>query len=271
MKRICPAKINLYLKILGRRNDGFHELETVFQTIDLADELHWLKSSEPIQVTVTGGPDFGDKNLVRQAITLYADMAQVLPQGHVVLTKKIPIGGGLGGGSSNAAAMLEMLNDHYKKLSRVQLHSLGLQLGSDVPFFLERGCQWGYGRGEDLESCGWRLSNDGGFLIIPSFGVATAEVFKALCAGPQIPGRSKNQIPNETYLGKNDLEVPACKVAPALGLLLKQLRERLRGDIVFMSGSGSTLVWLTAEKQPPEDVISLLDEKKVRFVPFTFI
>lgn len=271
MWHACYAKINLYLRVVGRRPDGFHELETVFQTINLADKLQWEAKPSPITLRVVHGPDFGADNLVLRAVEAYAEKAAVRPQGKITLEKTIPIGGGLGGGSSNAAKMLELLNRHYQLLSKPELQEIALALGSDVPFFLEGGCLWGHGRGELLQPCEWNLPVRCGFLFLPPFGIPTGAVFKKLQARSLGLGAVSYQTPEKVQLGRNDLEAPACSVNPKLRELLKGLRESLPGELIFMSGSGSTLVWLTQEEHLPKKIERLLEQTQTTPMPFSFI
>src|SRR5580658_8400378 len=142
------AKINLDLRILHKRDDGFHELRTVFQTISLADtiEIEYEKSRHT-ELTIEGSVDIPD-NLILRAAGAYLDAARLSARIHFRLTKKIPMGGGLGGGSSNAAAVLLALPVLAGK--RVDIEQIAAGLGSDVPFFLHGGTMLALGRGEEL-------------------------------------------------------------------------------------------------------------------------
>jgi 4-diphosphocytidyl-2-C-methyl-D-erythritol kinase len=148
----APAKLNLFLRVVGRRPDGFHELETVFQAVDLADELTF----EPAEgLRLTGGSDEappGPENLVLQAAAALRAATGFTGGAAIHLEKRIPVGAGLGGGSSDAAATLAALNQLWGLgLSHARLAELAAGLGSDVPFFLQGGTAIGRGRGEVLE------------------------------------------------------------------------------------------------------------------------
>lgn len=271
IQKKCYAKINLYLKVLGKRADGFHQLETILQTIDLYDDLVWDLSEEAWRFFVLNGPDFGKSNLVIRAANLYAEHTGIKLQGRMQLTKRIPIGGGLGGGSSNAAATLSILNDKYRLLSAGQLASLAAELGSDVPFFLEGGCQWGSGRGEILRPFHWKGVERSGFLLIPDFQMATPAVFAALRAPDYVPASSDCKERELPHLGENDLFAAACRVNPKIETIASQLSSELDGGTFFMSGSGSTLVYLTAQAGSALLVEDLANRYGVQMIPFQFV
>lgn len=151
----CPAKLNLYLRVVGRRADGYHELETVFQTIDLCDELAVRGVSGRVRLRCNSAEAPSDhSNLVVRAASLLRARPEAFVSHGAVLTlsKAIPTGAGLGGGSSDAAAALVLLNRLWELgLTVDSLRWLAAELGSDVPFFLEGGAAIGRGRGEVLE------------------------------------------------------------------------------------------------------------------------
>ncbi len=147
-----PAKINLFLEIVGRRFDGYHEIESVMQLVDLCDQIRLRRSSRGIRVSVTGADlPPGRGNLACKAAALLLETAGIRGGVHVHLEKRIPVAAGLGGGSSNAAAVLAGINRLYElEFSRERLQELGARLGSDVPFFLSDGLALATGRGEVL-------------------------------------------------------------------------------------------------------------------------
>lgn len=147
-----PAKINLFLEVVGRRPDGYHEIESVMQLVDLCDQVHLRRSARDIRVSVTGAElPSGRGNLAYKAAALILGAAAHRGGVHIHLEKRIPVAGGLGGGSSNAAAVLVGLNRLYDLgQPREALKTLGAQLGSDVPFFLSEGLAIATGRGEVL-------------------------------------------------------------------------------------------------------------------------
>jgi len=262
----APAKINLYLEVLGRRPDGFHELLTVLQTIDLCDELtvtlrerreHIAPGAADITLELSsslgadGGPaqhvPCGPDNLVLRAATaLLAECQARVDVGvSLQLTKGIPAGGGLGGGSSDAALTLTLLNRLLgSPLAPTGLQQLAAQLGSDVPFFLTGGTALCSGRGERVRP----IVGPAPFellLRLPGFGLSTPTVYQALNAGPlRTPSDADlerlacafHDAPTTTLerIYRNDLEAPALRSEPRLASMLDQ------GGF-HLSGSGSTL------------------------------
>jgi len=257
----APAKLNLYLEVLGRRSDGFHELVTVLTTLDLADELGLslrprtpglaagladidltVGGDDPRATAIPGGPD----NLVVRAAAALLEAADARDATGVrlELTKRIPAGGGLGGGSSDAAATLLGLNRLLNEpLPPAALAGLAAGLGSDVPFFLTGGTALASGRGERVRPIPGP-AEVAVELLVPPFGVATPAVFGALDAGPPGPPRRPLSFWETAFeradaitleaLYHNDLEAPARRVEPRLARLLA-------ADGHHLSGSGSTV------------------------------
>ena len=145
-----PAKINLYLEVLARRPDGYHDIESVMQLVDLCDQVHLERAAAGISLTVTGGRVPADPtNLAYRAAVLLAERVGLRDGVRIHLEKRIPVGGGLGGGSGNAAAVLAGLTRLFDLgQSPESLARLGADLGSDVPFFLSPGLALVTGRGE---------------------------------------------------------------------------------------------------------------------------
>lgn len=175
----APAKLNLFLHITGRRSDGYHLLQTVFQFIQLDDEIDFtiLKEDIVTRSSTMPGVDVEDDLVVRAARLLKEKTGCQLGV-DINVTKRIPEGGGLGGGSSDAATTLVALNELWKTgLSNNELASLGLSLGADVPVFIYAQAAWAEGVGENLTPIepeeSWYL------LVHPGCSVATAEVFNA--------------------------------------------------------------------------------------------
>lgn len=175
----APAKLNLFLHITGRRADGYHTLQTVFQFLDYGDELSFAIEDNGLITRATPIPSISeDKDLTMRAARLLKETAAV-PQGACIhLTKRIPIGGGLGGGSSDAATTLLALNELWgTHLPVPELAALGLKLGADVPVFIRGHAAWAEGIGEILTPIepepAWYL------VIVPPVHVSTAQVFAA--------------------------------------------------------------------------------------------
>jgi 4-diphosphocytidyl-2-C-methyl-D-erythritol kinase len=190
----APAKLNLYLEVLGRREDGFHELETLMTPVRIFDRLTWSPgapgsprgfsleygSSTPAEICAAAPADAG--NLVWRAFKLIADAAGVEPSGRVTLDKRIPVQAGMGGASSDAAAALVLANAGWGLgLGRTRLAELAAQLGSDVPFFLAGCPAICRGRGERVDPVAG-LPRLHLVVVKPAMGVSTAEAFGALNA-----------------------------------------------------------------------------------------
>lgn len=185
LRETARGKLNLTLDVLGRRPDGYHELEMVMVSVSLADELTLeLETGTPwtVECGVPGVPD-GPENLCWKAARLYCDAAGVDPEGlRIRVQKRIPAQAGMAGGSSDAAAVLRALNRHYGRFDDAQLRTLGLQVGSDVPYCLFGGVALAKGRGElltrlpDLPDELWFV------LAKPEFSVSTPALFRELDA-----------------------------------------------------------------------------------------
>jgi 4-diphosphocytidyl-2-C-methyl-D-erythritol kinase len=254
------AKINWFLKIEGRRQDGYHELTTVFQTIDLADEISFqLVAAPPIEIRVSGfavpaGPD----NLIWRAASLLRERAGSSPGLRITVLKRIPPGGGLGGGSSNAAVTLLAANQLWSVgLPPAELIELAQDLGADVPFFLQGGAALGTGRGDKIHPLpGCRLDQDL-LLLFPGFSVPTREAYGARDWGPvkQPPVltsravdntiqrfcEAMSRVPPDLSWLRNDFEQVVFNRYPALQTARRQLLAA-GCERVLLCGSGSTLM-----------------------------
>lgn len=176
----APAKLNLFLHVIGRRQDGYHLLQTAFQFLDYADELSFRVTNDGRITRTEPLADVGeDADLTLRAAHLLQDVAGVSRGVEIRVNKRIPIGGGLGGGSSDAATTLLALNRLWDlRLERSQLARLGLQLGADVPVFVGGRAAWAEGVGEQLTPLepeeAWYL------VAVPPVHVSTAKVFGEL-------------------------------------------------------------------------------------------
>lgn len=175
----APAKLNLFLHITGRRADGYHDLQTVFQFLDYADELRFTPRKDGLITAVPTLPDVVPAaNLIVRAAHLLQATAKINRGVDIELTKRIPMGGGLGGGSSNAATTLVALNRLWELHYSVgQLARLGLSLGADVPVFIQGHAAWAEGIGEQLTSVS--LKEPWYLVIVPPCRVSTQAIFAA--------------------------------------------------------------------------------------------
>lgn len=230
----APAKLNLFLHVVGRRDDGYHLLQTVFRFIDFGDELAFRVRTDGVirrTTPIPGVPE--DKDLCVRAARLLQAHTHCGLGADIELVKRLPMGGGLGGGSSDAATTLIVLNRLWKTgRSREELQALGLQLGADVPVFV-------FGRNAFAEGVGERLQAvDPGpawyLVLVPEAAVSTAEIFSA----PELT-RNTNAITITAFSvgqGRNDLEPVVCRRYPQVARHLEWLRRY--GD-ARMTGSGA--------------------------------
>ena len=261
LEKNSPCKVNLLLNILGRRADGFHELETVFHPVNLCDHLAFTRASDGVQLTCSDPAlptDAG--NLVHRAATSFLEAANLQDGVKIHLEKKIPLAAGLGGGSGNAATTLLGLNELFDQpLTAARLDELAAGLGSDVNFFLQNKPALATGRGEQVESLSPfpALQGKAFLLIHPGFGISTAWAYQNLARFPTAlngePGRARRLVSRlsdgdlaaaggEFY---NSLEAPALDKYPVLALYQDFLREH-GAEATLMSGSGSTTFAIAA-------------------------
>lgn len=252
MQVLAPAKINLSLRILARRADGFHEIETFISPISLYDKIDINKQERGIDFqcddpAVPGG----DENLVVRAARAFFEGAKLTGGVSIRLQKKIPHGAGLGGGSSDAASTLLALNQLFEtNLPREALAKLGETIGSDVPFFIFESAAMCRGRGELVhpEKLKEKLSI---LLLKPEFGVPTAWAYARWEDSREIPGIKYEAQDLNGNRFVNDLERPVFEKFVFLAQMKRWLLEQAEVGAALMSGSGSTLF---AVMRPNADV-----------------
>lgn len=248
----APAKLNLFLHVVGRRADGYHLLQTVFRFIDRCDELVFAPrpDSEIVLATPTPGVDPDNDLTVRAARLLQA--ATGCHQGATIhLSKRLPMGGGLGGGSSDAATVLLALNYLWKTaVDRKQLEKLGLQLGADVPVFVHGRNTFAEGVGEAFTDV--ELPPATYLVLHPAVNVPTAAIFGA----PELCRTTPPLHPAEWRPGSghNDLEPVACARFPAVAEHLAWLRRH--APQALMTGSGACVFAAFAERSAAEAVLA---------------
>jgi len=247
------AKVNLGLEVLGRREDGYHELRTLFQTIDLHDDVTLRPRREGVVVRCTHPlvPTGAENLAVRAAIEMrrFAGLSEGV---EIAIRKRIPVAGGLGGGSSNAAAVLLGLDRMWGlSLGPDGLHRLARRLGADVPFFLLGGTALGLGRGDEVYPLRRQLRAHV-VLVDPGLPISTARVFTRLDAGLTPRGNSNSifyfvsrelEGPGAYRLLVNELEAAALEEAPELAVRSERIRSVLLGEgaqLAALSGSGSS-------------------------------
>jgi 4-diphosphocytidyl-2-C-methyl-D-erythritol kinase len=276
--RVRPlAKVNLDLRVLHKRTDGFHELRTVFQTISLADSLEIeYETARRTDVTVEGNLNIPD-NLVVRAARAVLDAMRVRARVHFRLEKRIPLGGGLGGGSSDAAAVLIALPVLAgRAVPLAELAGIGSDLGSDVPFFLTGGTAVGLGRGTELYELP-DIAEEPILVVSPGLHVATGPAYQALARSLTFT-ESSSSINNfqgfvralggvrsaervMDALSANDFEAVVFRQYPKLKTIQAKLRKL--GDVgTRMTGSGSAIFAVFGSRQERERAREKLDADK---------
>jgi 4-diphosphocytidyl-2-C-methyl-D-erythritol kinase len=253
----APAKVNLFLEVIGKRADGYHELRTLMVTVSLYDTLTFsLAPTGSIRLSCPGVDlSAGPENLIVRAADHLRRHTGHDAGADVVLTKRIPLAAGLAGGSTDAAATLVGLNRLWGLgLGRNELATMAADLGSDVAFFLDPPCAWCTGRGEVVERwpLGARLHL---VLVAPPFGLSTAEVYRNLTAPAQpLSGdemKAAVRAGDVAAIGRflhNRLQEPAERLRPELADWLDRL-TKLEPAGCLMSGSGSTLFALCRDRR----------------------
>ena len=251
----APAKLNLFLHVTGRRADGYHLLESAFQLLDHADLLHFQRrqDSQIIRSNELAGVA-PEADLVVRAARLLQRHTGCQQGVEITLEKKLPMGGGLGGGSSDAATTLIALNQLWNTgMSRESLMQLGLKLGADVPFFLFGRSAFAQGIGEQLRP----LSTPACWYVViePGVAVATEAIFssKALTRdSPSIKVANFDGYPKGGW--RNDLQAVAVDLFPEVDLALKWLSQY--GD-ARMTGSGSSIFCACADEAEADKMLRL--------------
>ena len=264
------AKINLTLEILGLRSDGFHEVKSIIQTIDLADRLD-LSPASRLKVDCDDPSLNGDANLVWQAAVSLAERAGIEPRAHIYMRKRIPVGMGLGGGSSDAAAALLSLNQLWGVgLPINEMSSMAVKIGSDVPFFLRGGTALAEGRGE-LVSPLPAVAQMPVLLVCPdeTFGDKTRKLYSHITPSHYSDGGVTRRLVQtmmggqlETSMLYNVFETVAFQVFPGLGNLYQRVAN-LVASPPHLCGSGPALFCLPSSEEEFQDVAKALKYCKV--------
>ena len=248
----APAKLNLGLQIMGKRSDGFHDLVSIFQTINLYDQLIFDGAQKGQTLLSCDDPKLscGPDNLVWRAVDVFRQATGIDKGIQIHLKKQIPYGAGLGGGSSDAATVLGVLNRIWDaKLSIDSLRNLGLSLGSDVPFFLQKGTALVKGRGEHVHYLSWRAELVY-VLVVPGFEIATGWAYanykKALTEKGGYATFLDSVSPDEIGISdllrhlRNDFLPLVVQTHPEVTQVLTEF-EKAGAVATSLSGSGSTL------------------------------
>ncbi|HTW63047.1 MAG TPA: 4-(cytidine 5'-diphospho)-2-C-methyl-D-erythritol kinase [Bryobacteraceae bacterium] len=250
------AKINLDLRVLGKRTDGFHELRTIFQTISLADTIEIEYEHGRTRIELHSNLDIPG-NLILKATDLVMKAARATGRLRFTLTKRIPLGGGLGGGSSNAAAILLALPSLLgRPVPFEKLLELAAELGSDVPFFLTGGTALGIGRGAEVYPLP-DVTSSPGLLVAPGIHSSTAAAYQALARQP-LSEVNTSTINNFQWVAggcgvpgakfRNDFETVVFQSHPQLESIKGKLLK-LGAWRAMMTGSGSSLFGMFLDRE----------------------
>ena len=257
----APVKLNLFLHVVGRRSDGYHLLQSVFRLIDLGDALRFAPRTDgriARAAPLAGVPE--ERDLCLRAARLLQEASGAGLGVEITLDKRLPMGGGLGGGSSDAATVLLALNRLWRlEWPRERLQALGLELGADVPFFIHGRNAFVEGVGERLQALNlppaWYL------VVAPPASVPTAEIF----AAPDLT-RDTKAIKMADFsagwgagglFGRNDLEAVVCERYPAVARALAWLRQHAEAR---MTGSGACVFAPFAAEQDARAVLARMPE-----------
>jgi 4-diphosphocytidyl-2-C-methyl-D-erythritol kinase len=264
------AKVNLYLRVLGRRDDGYHELCTVFQTVSLHDSITFIEAGDLSLTWNETEVAVSDDNLIIRAANELRKRFKIDQGARINLIKTIPAPGGLGGGSSNAAITLLGLSKLWRlRTDPTSLHELAASIGSDVPFFLSGGTAFGSGRGEQIEVLP-DLAVGPMLIVTPDVAVSTPEAFYRLSA-PNLTKQAlnrnlsvcRNEAKSPDLLHsalKNDLESSVFEAYQEVGRV-KETLLALGARNAVMSGSGASVFALFDKEETRQAALKALDNE----------
>ncbi len=280
----APAKVNLYLHVGPARDDGRHPLDSlvVFADARAADRLHFAPSDEPLRLKVSGpGMDNAllgveDDNLVLRAARVLSERTGAAFTGTLMLEKHLPIAAGIGGGSSDAASMLRLLNHVFQLgLSVEELMAISIPLGGDVPACVAGEPVLMRGDGDRIEPVGTMPPEFSAVLVTPPIACPTGPVFRAFDELNDAPPFSECEPPvgsdGSEFLTalrsgyRNDLQTPAIARHPEIGDLLNRLQALAGNEFVAMSGSGATCFALFANERDARDAARLISNQSPTF------
>lgn len=258
----APAKINLSLRVIGKRSDGFHEVDTWMTPVPgLFDTLTFTSNDEALLTCDVPEIPVDESNLIIKATRLFEKLSKTSCRAHIHLEKRIPHGAGLGGGSSDAAATLRAWNQwHGFPLDDSSMHAAAAELGSDVPFFLNGTTARASGRGEILSPAD-APPRQCIVIFKPSFSVSTPDAYARWKDAVALPGVSYDAVDFPWGTLQNDLEKPVFGKFLFLAELKNWLNSRPEVRTAFMSGSGSSLFALLSDGNMAEALIQTVRDR----------
>ena len=263
LKLLSPAKVTLFLRILGKRPDGYHDLQSLVQPVSLFDEISLsVEPGEGVSLLCSGRDmPSGRDNLAVAACNLYLETATVREKVSIGIKKNIPLGAGLGGGSSNAAAVLVGLNKVLGKFTDRDLLRMAASLGADVPFFIRCTASFVEGIGERVT-----LLSDFPFfhyvILFPGKNLSTREIYARWEHPDRLPGRADPVSLAERFRGgdfplENDLEDAVFGIFPEIDSF-RDIFRSLGARSVLVSGSGSSVFSVFRERREAEKIYEYL-------------
>lgn len=253
LSRLAPAKINLFLHVVGQFEDGYHELQTVFQLLDWCDELEFETTRDGSINRAVPLPGIAEQSDITIRTARHLRRKFPGPQGVVIRCRKhLPVGAGLGGGSSNAATTLLALNELWELgLDLAQLAEIGVQIGADVPVFVYGKNAWAQGRGEVLSDIS--IPEQLFVIVYPACQVSTKRVFEAFRGQGYREKCSLESI--EALPGSNDLEATTCRLYPEVHRAVEWMRDWGKPR---MTGTGSAVFMPIENHQVGEKIMAKL-------------
>jgi len=252
-KKLSNAKINIYLQVLNKRQDNYHNINSIFYPIPLSDELI-ISHSDKLEITSEFCLNFPvESNLIFKASKMLQEYVNKPIRAKIHLIKNIPIGAGLGGGSSNAASTLLLLNEFLElNLDLLELHNISKKIGADVPFFLYNTPSLVSQIGDVIDPVDFSLRGVWLLLIFPNIHISTPDAYKKLCrdytldvnsviiAPPPLPNNIPEKLNTIKNILVNDFEESTFESQPVLKNIKQRLFE-ISGGLALMSGSGSSI------------------------------
>ena len=274
MKYFAPAKINLFLDVLNKRDDGYHNLSMIMQTIDLCDEID-IEKAEKISLECNkDGIPLNEKNLVWKAADLFFEYTKINGGCKIYLKKVIPDGAGLGGGSSDAAQVLIALNEIYDtKLSNEQLKGIAVKIGADVPFFIDKGCCLAEGIGDILTPI---ENNTNPYVLVykPEVSISTKWVYESLNLNNK-KEKNKDELIELLRVGNmkfydgifNVLEDVSITKYPEIEDVKNKFKN-LGATNAMMTGSGSAVFAIFVDEIKAKEALGHFEKERIFFTKF---
>ena len=261
MKLCSPAKLNLRLKVVGKYSNGYHELEMLNIRYPLNDYIYIRKDKENSLEFKNSNLDASSDNLILRVLSFLQETYNIEERYNIVIEKHIPVGAGLGGGSSNAATLIKYINDeHNLNLSTDELINIGKRFGADIPYCLFDEPCIVRGIGEQIEKVEFKL-NEELLIVNPNIYISTIDVFKN---NKKISSKTNIDLDNYLDCLENDLEESAFLVSKEL-IDVKKYLEKLGAKKIVMSGSGSTYI-LLVDKDKKEEIYNKIKKETNYFV-----